>query len=68
MKSCTECIYSGSRVNPDKSIGQVCRRNPPTCVAFPIPGRDGVQLANVTVWPTVEDSDWCSEYASKLNG
>jgi hypothetical protein len=68
MKNCFECVYSGVRLQADQSMGHICRLNPPTVVAFPVPGPTSVQLANVTMWPTVEESDWCSKFASKLSG
>lgn len=61
-ESCGGCRF---RV-PSKDLSKgLCYRFPPT--GHPIMDRTG-SLSSVVIRPTVDDTDWCGEYAAKANG
>lgn len=66
MKYCDSCKYSGTMVGGDKSLNHICRRHPPTVSLVPMPTRDGMHVQSVTVWPGINEADWCGEYEGKL--
>lgn len=78
-RTCRFCSFFDSQTRPD--IGQVvslCRKNAPigsgTVIGMTPPqtGPNGQQIqsqpiwAYSTLWPAVSASDWCGEFAQKL--
>lgn len=58
-RRCSTCIYS----HPTDG-GYQCRLNPPTVVEVGSP-YDRLQL--LSLWPTVNDSDWCGQWSDDVN-
>jgi hypothetical protein len=66
--SCHACIFCGSRVVPgSKTIGFVCRINPPVVQALVIPTPQGVGVQAIVMWPEVTADDWCAEFVANEN-
>ena len=66
MHSCDHCKYSGVKVQADKTLVKVCRRHPPHVSTHPIPQQGRIAMMTMMAWPSVEDDDWCGEYARKV--
>lgn len=68
QKQCTHCKYSSKQ---DKALQ--CRRFPPSSNAIIVPtqsiargGAPGVSLQAFTSWPNVEPTQWCGEFAARI--
>jgi len=62
--NCTTCQHSKIDLGQSPSSGKLlCRLNPPSAAAVAIPTAQGVAVQVITVWPTVTDSDHCSEHS-----
>lgn len=70
--TCARCRFWDCITNIEQHTQiTVCRVKGPTVYAFPsvAPGPDGqpaIQWAQCTVWPIVQATDWCGDFASKL--
>lgn len=49
-QACLNCYYS----RPSLSGGRTCRRMPPT-----------LEIEISGLWPRVQDTDWCGEWAAR---
>lgn len=71
--TCARCRFFDSITNiQERTQITVCRSKGPTVYAFPsvAQGPDGqpaIQWAQATVWPIVQATDWCGDFARKLS-
>ncbi len=56
---CESCqYYLGTTHSKDPAATGICRRYPPSAVAY---GNDDDHIETV-VWPLVNEAEWCGEY------
>ncbi len=59
--SCQECAHSSLQLQKGEP-GRICRRDPPKAQGIAMPQPTGIAVQVITLWPVVQNSDWCAEF------
>ena len=59
--SCQECAHSSLQLQKGEP-GRICRRDPPKAQGIAMPQPQGIAVQVITLWPVVQNSDWCAEF------
>ena len=62
--TCSQCYYGRKALagpTAQAQTGLLCHRNPPIPAAIASPTQMGMQVQVITLYPAVQESNWCGE-------
>ena len=62
--TCSHCYYGRKALagpTAQAQTGLLCHRNPPIPAAIGMPTHTGMQVQVITLYPAVQESNWCGE-------